>query len=132
MDIEEVKEWLRIADTDLDSAKILNDAVRKPYEIICYLCAQSVEKQLKGYLIYCGITPKKTHDLSFLNSLCIEKDKEFDNIQICCDFLTTFANDIRYPHKYEITEDDVNFSIKAVEKVKNCKPIIDMINSINK
>ena len=131
MDIEEVAEWFKFADNDLFSAKILNDAVHRPYEIICYHCAQAVEKYLKGYLIYCDIVPKKTHDLSFLNSICIEKDEKFNNIQTLCDFLTTFANDIRYPNQYEVAEDDVNFSISAVEKVRDIKPISDLRNQIN-
>jgi len=130
MNIESVKEWFRFADNDLDSAKILNSAVRKHFEVICYLCAQATEKYLKGYLIYQNIVPKKTHDLSFLNSICIEKDDNFQNIQPFCDFLTTFANEIRYPHRYEITEDDVNFCVKAVEKIRNCKPILDLRNSL--
>ena len=41
MNNENVKEWLQLADDDLYSAKILNAAVRKPYEIICYHCAQA-------------------------------------------------------------------------------------------
>jgi hypothetical protein len=35
MNNENVKEWLQLADDDLYSAKILNEATRKPYEIIC-------------------------------------------------------------------------------------------------
>jgi predicted nucleotidyltransferase len=42
MNNENVKEWLQLANDDLYSAKILNEAVRKPYEIICYHCAQSI------------------------------------------------------------------------------------------
>ena len=39
MNSEEVKEWMTIADCDFDSAKILNEATRKYYEIILlYLC----------------------------------------------------------------------------------------------
>jgi HEPN domain-containing protein len=131
MDIREVKEWFMIADSDIDSAKILNNAVRKHYEIICYHCAQATEKYLKGYLVYQDIEPKKIHDLLFLNKICIEIDSNFESIIVECGFLNRFATNIRYPHRYEITEDDTNFSIKAVEKVRNCKPIIDIINKIN-
>jgi HEPN domain-containing protein len=131
MNNENVKEWLQLANDDLYSAKILNEAVRKPYEIICYHCAQSVEKYLKGYLTFCDIIPKKTHDLVYLYNLCVEKDSEFQNIKIICEYLNRFANDIRYPHKYEVNENDVNFSINAVEKVKIIKPIIDIENDIN-
>ena len=50
MNTEDVIEWVTIADDDFDSAKILIDAARKHFEVICYLCAQSVEKYLTGYL----------------------------------------------------------------------------------
>jgi HEPN domain-containing protein len=130
MDIEDVTEWIQLAEDDLDSAKILNESTRKHYEIICYHCAQAVEKYLKGYLTYKDIIPEKTHDLRFLNNLCIEKDDNFEDIITECAFINKFANDIRYPHKYETNEDDVNFSINAVEKIKNCKPISDLRNII--
>jgi HEPN domain-containing protein len=126
MNNENVMEWLQLADDDLYSAKILNQADRKPFEIICYHCAQAVEKYLKGYLTYQNIIPKKTHDLIFLNSLCIEKDNEFQNIKTTCDFLNRFANDIRYPHKYEVNETDVDLSLDGVEKIRNIKPMIDI------
>ncbi|MDR2608919.1 MAG: HEPN domain-containing protein [Treponema sp.] len=130
MNNENVKEWLKLADDDLYSAKILNEAIRRPYEIICYHCAQATEKYLKGYLTFRDIIPKKTHDLVFLYTLCIEKDNGFQNIKTVCEFLNRFVNDIRYPHKYEVNEDDVSFSINAVEEVKKLKPIIEMQNEI--
>jgi len=74
MDIEDVTEWINIAENDFDSAKLLNEAVRKHYEVICYLCAQATEKYLKGYLTSKNIIPEKTHNLPFLNNLCVEKD----------------------------------------------------------
>ena len=126
MNNENVKDWLQLADDDLYSAKLLSEAVHKPYEIICYHCAQAAEKYLKGYLPYKNIVPKKTHDLVFLNHLCLETDNEFSNIKTMCDFLNRFVNDIRYPHKFEVYDDDVNFSISSAEKIKNIKPIIDI------
>jgi HEPN domain-containing protein len=65
MNNENVKEWLQLAEDDLYSAKILNEAIRRPYEIICYHCAQATEKYLKAYLAFRDIIPKKTHDLVF-------------------------------------------------------------------
>ncbi|MDR2118914.1 MAG: HEPN domain-containing protein [Tannerellaceae bacterium] len=131
MNNENVQEWLQLADDDIYSAKILNNALRKPYEIICYHCAQAVEKYLKGYLTWQDIVPPKTHDLIFLNSLCIEQDNEFRNIKAECNFLNRYSNDIRYPHKYEVNENDVTFSISAVEKIKYIKPILDIRNCMN-
>jgi HEPN domain-containing protein len=131
MEIEDVAEWIRLADDDLYSAQILNGAVRKVYEIICYQCAQATEKYLKAYLTYQDIIPEKTHNLLFLNKLCAEKDNEFENIATLCDFLNRFANDVRYPHKYEVNGSDANFSINAVEKIRDIKPIIDLRNKTN-
>ena len=131
MNIDDVKEWIEIADIDFDSAVLLNGAVRKHYEIICYHCSQSVEKYLKGFLVSRDIVPKKTHDLRYLNDLCIELDNNFENIITECAFLNKFANDIRYPHKYEIYENDANFSINAVKKIRDLKPINELKNIIN-
>ena len=131
MNIEDAAEWIQIADNDFDSAKLLNESIRKHYEIICYHCAQAVEKYLKGYLNCNNVIPEKTHDLLFLNKVCTKNDKLFESIIVECGFLNRFANDIRYPHKYEVSEVDANFSIGAVEKVRNFTPISDLINNIN-
>ncbi|MDR1910157.1 MAG: HEPN domain-containing protein [Spirochaetaceae bacterium] len=44
MNDKEVAEWFEFADDDFESAKILNGSARRPHEIICYHCAQAVEK----------------------------------------------------------------------------------------
>ena len=126
MNNEEVQEWLEVADRDFDSALILNEAMRRHFEVICYLCAQASEKYLKGYLVYNDIVPKKTHDLRHLNIDCSEIYNDFQNVYDECIFLTKFATDIRYPNKYEVTESDVNRAIAAVEKIRNFKPISDL------
>jgi hypothetical protein len=36
MKIRDVIEWIQIADDDFYSAKVLNESIRKPFEIICY------------------------------------------------------------------------------------------------
>jgi HEPN domain-containing protein len=130
MSIDDAVEWIKIADSDFDSAILLNESIRKHNEIICYHCAQAVEKYLKGYLIYNGIIPKKTHDLLFLNNICIDKNKDFESIIIECGFLNKFAADIRYPHKYETNDADVKSAINAVEKIRNCKPLLALRNII--
>jgi len=67
MNNEEVKEWMEIADRDFDSAQILNEAVHKHNEVICYHCSQAAEKYMKGFLVFNDILPEKTHDLIRLN-----------------------------------------------------------------
>jgi HEPN domain-containing protein len=131
MKIRDVIEWFQIAEDDLYSAKILYEQVRKPYEIICYHCAQSVEKYLKGFLTYNDIVPEKTHNLLLLLELCIENDNNFENIRTECSFLNRFTNEIRYPHRIEIEQEDVNYSINAVERIKNIEPIKKIIDIVN-
>jgi HEPN domain-containing protein len=131
MKIKDVMEWLIIADEDLYSAQILNQQVRRPYEIICYHCAQATEKYLKGYLAYIDVTTPKTHNLSLLLDLCIENNNEFEKIRTQCGILNNFTNEIRYPYRLEIKDEDVHYSISAVEIIKSIKPIKDLIELIN-
>ena len=132
MKINDVIEWIQIADDDLYSAKTLNESVRKPYEIICYHCAQATEKYLKGYLAYNDIIPQKTHNLLFLLEICVEKDNCFEIIRTECGLLNRFTNEIRYPHRIEIKEEDVNYSISAVEQIKNLEPLKNIRDIIEK
>ena len=126
MNNEEVQEWFEIADRDFDAAQILNGAVRRHLEVICYQCAQAAEKNLKGFLVFNDIVPEKTHDLVKLNKECAKINSDFQDIYDVCKFLTTFATDIRYPKKYEVTDGDVVRAIAAVEKIRNFKPILDL------
>jgi predicted nucleotidyltransferase len=131
MEIEDVAEWMQIADDDLYSAKILNGVKRKFYEII-WLPLCSIDREiLKGLLDLSRYYTGKTHNLLFLHKLCMEKDNDFQNIVTLCDFLNRFANDIRYPHKYEVNDNDANFSINAVEKIRNIKPLVNIRNKIH-
>jgi HEPN domain-containing protein len=132
MKINDVKEWIQIADDDLYSAKTLNESVRKPYEIICYHCAQATEKYLKGYLAYNDIIPPNTHNLLFLHELCVGKENSFEIIRTECSLLNRFANEIRYPHRIEVKEEDVSYSISAVERIRDLEPIKKIINIIEK
>ena len=123
MNIDDVIEWVQIADDDLYSAQMLNELVRKPYEIICYHCAQALEKYLKGYLTYNDIIPQKTHNLLILLELCAAKDSRFESIRAECGVLNRFTNEIRYPHKMEIKLEDVNYSLNAVSMIRDFEPM---------
>jgi HEPN domain-containing protein len=128
MDSKDVSEWFIIADEDFDSAKILSEAARKHKEIICYHCAQSIEKYLKGYLTYNDIIPQKSHNIILLNETCIELDHAFEEIRNECGLLNRFTNEIRYPYRIEIKDEDVIYALDAVEKVRNIKLILDLRN----
>jgi HEPN domain-containing protein len=130
MKINDVIEWIQIADDDFYSAKILNESVRKPYEIICYHCAQATEKYLKAYLAYNDRIPPKTHNLLLLHELCIEITNSFENIRTECSLMNRFANEIRYPHRIEIKKEDVQYALNAVERIRYFEPIDTLRNTI--
>ena len=132
MNIKDVKEWMIIADDDFDSAKILNAADKKHMEVICYLCAQAAEKYLKCYLTYNNIMPQKTHNLVLLNDSCIEINQSFLNIKMECGFLNRYNNEIRYPHRIQVYEEDVKFVIRAVEKIKGIDELKNIRDEIIK
>jgi HEPN domain-containing protein len=132
MNLNDTILWFYKADADFDAAKILNGAYRKHTEIICYLCAQATEKYLKGYLVYKDHEIENTHNLPYLNKLCITYDKQFEEIKIDCGILNKFNNNIRYPDGIETDEKDVALSIKTIEKIINLQPLLDLREQIIK
>jgi hypothetical protein len=46
--------------------------------------------------------------------------------------LNRSTNEIRYPHRIEIKEEDVTYSLNAVERIRNFEPILNLRNIINK
>ena len=131
-----VAEWLQIAYDDYDSAKYLFDRpVRKPLEIICYHCQQSVEKSLKAFLCANNADISKTHDTGFLNQKCMEFNKSFSEFQQICEELTIYATETRYPIRIEVSEPNTERLLHQALEIYNFvyallnPPIDDDINS---
>jgi HEPN domain-containing protein len=90
---------------------------------------------LKGFLTFNDIIPEKTHNLLLLLELYIEKDGNFENIRTECSLLNRFTNEIRYPHRIEIREEDISYSINAVERIRNIEPlkkVIDIVDNLER
>ena len=102
MEHDLVAEWFRYAETDLTAAEYLLGHRPQPMAIVCYLCQQSAEKHLKGYLTYRGVNaPPRTHNLNTLFEMCLELDPGFLGIERACDVLTRRCNsdcERRVPH----------------------------------
>ncbi|PEU18150.1 MULTISPECIES: HEPN domain-containing protein [unclassified Bacillus (in: firmicutes)] len=115
--IEELKEWLFIAKSDLDSASYLTHMKPFPTAIICYHSQQCVEKLLKGFLALYGRKVPKTHNLIMLHKSCRELDEEFSLILEQCVQLNGYATDIRYPYFEALTVQDGLTAIQHAKKV---------------
>ena len=119
MEHELIAEWFRFADMDLLSAEHLQSLRPQPLEIICFLCQQSAEKNLKGYLIYKGVVePPKIHNLKFLIDMCLDYGERFSEIEKACSALTRYGVQPRYPNEIEILEHDM---IKALEYARQIR-----------
>ena len=113
-----VKEWFEIASTEHKAATHLFETMqKKPLEIICYLCQQSTEKSLKGFLANHDIEPPYTHDLESLRLMCIEKEGSFEVIQEACIRLREYASTTRYPDRPEILESDALYALNEAKKI---------------
>ncbi len=116
---EDVKEWLRFANMDLNTAKHLFETMYpKPYEIICYHCQQAAEKFIKAIFVLNQKEIVKTHDLVVLaKSLEGIYVPPVDILRLCA-ILTPYGVRIRYPFEMPLEETDVKSALVYAEKIK--------------
>lgn len=114
---EDLKDWLFIAKSDLDSARYLTHMKPFPTAIICYHSQQCVEKLLKGFLALNGRPVPKTHNLLMLHKFCRRLNEEFSLILEQCVLLNGYATDIRYPYFEALTVQDGLMAIQHAQKV---------------
>ena len=129
MEHELIAEWFQYADMDLESAEYLQGKRPQPLEIMCFLCQQSAEKNLKGYLIFKTDTEQsKTHDLMFLINKCADFDKRFSSLEKACGALNRYGVQPRYPNELGIT---INDALKALEYARQVRDF-DLIAAVRK
>jgi HEPN domain-containing protein len=113
------QEWQRLAKMDLSSAEYLLNMHPVPVEIICYLCQQSAEKYLKGYLVLHGINPPKIHDLNELRKLCSDLYDTFKKIADQCSDLIAYGVQPRYPMEPILEERDMLQAVSSAKAVRD-------------
>lgn len=117
--MQDHKEWLKFAESDFKSAKVLlnsNEAVIGP---ALYHTQQCAEKALKAYLIFKKQPIDKTHDLTVLLNNCSKFDNEFDSLLNDIINLNPFSIKTRYPDSCFIIPDlsVAQDAIKKAEKI---------------
>lgn len=111
------KEWLDIAETDLNTANFLLNMRPVPVEIICYHCEQAAEKLLKAVLVHHDVEAPKTHDLVHLCKLCAEVESEYGQLIDACAELSPYGVQIRYPSHLELDESDMTSALAECRKL---------------
>ncbi|MDP2741254.1 MAG: HEPN domain-containing protein [bacterium] len=94
------QEWFDIADNELNFARAGLEELNAFYPQVCFLCQQSTEKYLKGFLVYSKKKFLKIHDLIQLIKLCAKIDKDFLNLLEKVDILDQYYLVSRYPLEY--------------------------------
>ena len=116
---ELVDSWVLKAEKDLISAKhelSFSDAVT---ETVCFHCQQAVEKYLKAYLVFLGISFIKTHEIGELITKCESRDSEISVLKEKADKLTDYAVEVRYPEdEFEPTFEEAKESFDIAKQIK--------------
>jgi Uncharacterized conserved protein related to C-terminal domain of eukaryotic chaperone, SACSIN len=94
---EQVRSWLVKAGHDVASARKLADGDNPILDTAIYHCQQTVEKALKGYLVYCDQPFDKTHDLEILTRQAVSRNAGFAEWLETALELTPYATLYRYP-----------------------------------
>jgi len=108
-DILDVKEWIRYAQEDYNSAVTFSKTGDQCVpRIVCNHCQQSAEKILKAYIIAKEGTRVKTHDLVVLLRSCKRHASDFDVLDTACPVLDMYITESRYPSGMELTDLEMN------------------------
>jgi len=92
-----VKQWFTYAGRDLRAAKAILDIGSEYKNISAFNCQQSVEKAIKGYLVFKGVRPPKSHNIKDLAVLVNTIDPQLAKKLLKADILTKYAVVYRYP-----------------------------------
>jgi HEPN domain-containing protein len=92
---DETKTWMKYADENLKSAKLLLDG--SLFNACLQNIQQSVEKSLKALLVEFSIKLIKTHSIGKLMAALAEHDVDVDITEDECDLLDTIYLPSKYP-----------------------------------
>ncbi len=113
------REWFKAGKSDYEYAKV-GLKQKDIYPQVGFLCQQTAEKYLKGYLILNKIKPPRTHDLTLLLSNVVKINSQLRELANACELLMGFYIESRYPPDIpNYTEDELRQAFLAAEKVKD-------------
>ena len=116
--LDEVKEWLQKAQSDLLSARILIGHDPPVFDTACFHCQQAVEKVLKAFLAWKEIFFEKVHSLTYLLDLCGMQEPGFVSLRERAEALAPYAVEIRYPGEViEVSPGEAREALATAEAV---------------
>jgi len=116
---ELLQQWLDKGKDELRAAEYLSTMHHPtPDEVICYLCQQSAEKYLKGFMFSHDIEPDKTHDLKELLKICQKYNTKFSTLSPKIHVLKRYGVLPRYPNDLGITNEDMKTAISYAQSIQ--------------
>lgn len=108
-------EWYERARMDIATARFMQNYRPVPIEIICYHCQQAGEKVLKGLLAFKDQEVPRTHRLDVI--LAQLNEPALSCLADACDELSPFATITRYPSAIQLTDDDMQLALAALDEI---------------
>lgn len=99
-----VQQWLKKAESDLQTSKILLDSEVDDFFPCAFHSQQAAEKFLKAYLVRHQVEFRKTHDLEELLNLTNSIDPSLGDEIGSCVWLTPYGVEFRYPGEYPVVD----------------------------
>lgn len=118
---DETRDWLRYADENFQSARVLIES--RLYNPCIHNVQQAVEKWLKAALVELSVPLKKTHSISELKGLCLGHEIAVGLSDEECEFLDSVYLPSKYPLGSALPDFDPNEEVcrralSVAEKVK--------------
>ncbi len=112
-------EWVELAETDYDSAKLhLQHSFRRAsHNKICFNAQQCIEKYLKAWLQEANLPIPRTHDLNELLDLVVSSQPAWETWRTDFSAFDKYAVDARYPG-YFATEADAEQAVRICDEVR--------------
>ncbi len=112
---DETKQWLKYADENLESSKILCES--HLYNPSLQNSQQSIEKYIKAYFIENGLKLQKTHNILLLNEILKQNDIYLNITDDEIDLIDTIYLSSKYPFGSVLPdfEPDKNICLNCIE-----------------
>ena len=116
--VDEIKEWLQKSKNDLVSAQILLKHDPPVLDTASFHCQQAVEKVLKAFLVWKGVSFEKVHSLTYFLDLCEFQEPRFAALRERAEALAPYAVEIRYPGAVmEVSRNEAQEALATAEAV---------------
>lgn len=113
---EFILDWMKKAEQDLKSARLLIAADEELYDTVCFHSQQVAEKALKALFVARNIEFPKTHNLLLLSNLLLDADVMKYNEEL--EDLTKYAIESRYPGEYvEPSSEDAQKALNVAAEI---------------